>query len=466
MDIVNVMNEMRIESKVVIERDTMTGVPRVKLIFRYLPDAEKLFATVNNSTFLGTKVSLTFKDPNMNYASTTSGAKTLVVRHIPLGVTSIDFFDIVRPFGRIISCKVLPDRSGVESYALLQFEIQDQAERCLREMNGYILRGSVVSLGWQFDKNSPYGNYPQHPRQSLGSVPNGGSSYQYSSSPTEYSTGTGAAQVAVGAGWSASSPPSPTSLNYHFAPATLTPPMSPPAVVYKPVHSGNWNKEAPIPTGWHRQPDTSSPTQSSSPSPTAPTANHLHQNQYQPELFTTSQTIASTIASSLASGLDPRNLYIKNLPPTYTDTDLFRLFKPHGRIISAKIMLDPVSGLSKGFGFVSFEVGEQALLAMRELNGKRVSVADAKEEEEGGVAVHVKPLVVCIAEPKGFRERKLAGIYNDSGLAHGGAGKKKKGRRGSGGSTTSSQGSSGTGVPGSVVDAAAAAAASAGVTSV
>jgi polyadenylate-binding protein len=94
--------------------------------------------------FLGSKVNLTFKDPSMNYTSTTSGAKTLVVKHIPLGVTSLDFYDIVKRYGRILSCKVLMDRSGTESYGLLQFENQDHAERCLGEMNGGNFRGNTM----------------------------------------------------------------------------------------------------------------------------------------------------------------------------------------------------------------------------------------------------------------------------------------------------------------------------------
>lgn len=91
--------------------------------------------------FLGAKVHLTFKDPNMNF-SNTSGAKSIVCKHIPLGVTSLEFYEAVRPFGRIISCKVMIDRSGTESYALLQFENQDNADKCLNEMNGSQFKGN------------------------------------------------------------------------------------------------------------------------------------------------------------------------------------------------------------------------------------------------------------------------------------------------------------------------------------
>ncbi|KAJ3044643.1 hypothetical protein HDV00_001569 [Rhizophlyctis rosea] len=88
LDLVKVLNEMKMETKVIIERDPVTSTPlgRTKLLFTGEPDAERFFATVNSSMFLGAKVHLTFKDPNMNFRNT-SGTKSIVVKHIPLGVT-------------------------------------------------------------------------------------------------------------------------------------------------------------------------------------------------------------------------------------------------------------------------------------------------------------------------------------------------------------------------------------------
>ncbi|KAJ3389963.1 hypothetical protein HDU80_011377, partial [Chytriomyces hyalinus] len=70
LDIVNVMSSNNLEAKVVIDKDPVTLAPRVKAVFRYVPDAERFFATVNGSAFLGSKVHLTFKDPNMNFSNT------------------------------------------------------------------------------------------------------------------------------------------------------------------------------------------------------------------------------------------------------------------------------------------------------------------------------------------------------------------------------------------------------------
>ncbi|KAJ3064243.1 hypothetical protein HDU98_012328, partial [Podochytrium sp. JEL0797] len=207
LDIVNVMNDNQIEAKVVIDRDPVTNAPRVRVVFRYVPDAERFYATVNGSAFLGSKVHLTFKDPNLNF-STTSGSKTIVVKRIPLHATSLELHDAVRPLGRIIFCKVMMDRGGLENYALLQFEEQASAERCVGEMNGghVVIRGSPVAFNWQFPKN-PNHVYPSMrsstSSQSYYNVPIQQQQQQQQTYSQMMPTGLeGGINLAVSAGWS------------------------------------------------------------------------------------------------------------------------------------------------------------------------------------------------------------------------------------------------------------------------
>ncbi|KAA6395609.1 MAG: hypothetical protein EZS28_008860 [Streblomastix strix] len=49
------------------------------------------------------------------------------------------------------------------------------------------------------------------------------------------------------------------------------------------------------------------------------------------------------------------NLFVNYLPNNVTDVDLFNLFSPFGQVLSANIFLDQETGISKGFGFVSYE---------------------------------------------------------------------------------------------------------------
>ena len=70
--------------------------------------------------------------------------------------------------------------------------------------------------------------------------------------------------------------------------------------------------------------------------------------------------------------VDFTNLYIKNLDLNIRSSDLFNLFRKFGRIISARVMNNAQTGISKGFGFVSFSKAEEAFMALQEMNGKLV----------------------------------------------------------------------------------------------
>ncbi|KAJ3101903.1 Protein phosphatase PP2A regulatory subunit B [Phlyctochytrium bullatum] len=388
LDIVRVLNEMRVETKVIIERDPITGAPRVKVIFRYMPDAERFFATVNGSMFLGSKVQLTFKDPNMNF-SNTSGAKTIVVKHIPLGVTSLEFYDSVRPYGRIISCKVMIDRSGTDSYALLQFENQDHADKCLREMNGSIFRGNPITLSWQFPKNSPY-QYPTHKNAPLVA---GEAGRKSPPTATVLPASTENVQVAVAAGWNQPTPP-PTPPNTWSSPQTFTPATpisanSPWSVAGSLAStSGPTSPISPQSvTGWHTTTGGAATGWT-----TTGSGIDLNAAPFQPS----GGANAASFDLSGAAALDLRNLYVKNLEDHMDNLELFNLFRAYGRIVSAKVMRDEATGRSKGFGFVSFETEQMAQRALLELNGKRYGS---------------RTLVVNVAEPRGYREKKLQAIH-------------------------------------------------------
>jgi len=72
--------------------------------------------------------------------------------------------------------------------------------------------------------------------------------------------------------------------------------------------------------------------------------------------------------ASLPQGQNYTNLYIKNLEPEFTDDLLGAKFSEFGKVLSAAVMKDGL-GKSRGFGFVTFELMEQAMEAMEALNG-------------------------------------------------------------------------------------------------
>lgn len=64
------------------------------------------------------------------------------------------------------------------------------------------------------------------------------------------------------------------------------------------------------------------------------------------------------------------NLYVKNLDETINDDWLRTNFGKFGTITSARVMRDPTTGSSKGFGFVCFSTPEEASAAIQKMNNK------------------------------------------------------------------------------------------------
>lgn len=68
----------------------------------------------------------------------------------------------------------------------------------------------------------------------------------------------------------------------------------------------------------------------------------------------------------IKQSMDLCNLYIKGIQPGMSSSELFNLFKPFGRIISAKVMQQDKE--KRGFGFVSFSKSVESALAIISMN--------------------------------------------------------------------------------------------------
>ena len=62
------------------------------------------------------------------------------------------------------------------------------------------------------------------------------------------------------------------------------------------------------------------------------------------------------------------NLYVRNVPKSWTNEDLRQLFTPYGNIINTKILTDTITGTSKGVGFVLYNLKSEAEAAINALN--------------------------------------------------------------------------------------------------
>jgi len=95
-----------------------------------------------------------------------------------------------------------------------------------------------------------------------------------------------------------------------------------------------------------------------------------------------------------------KKLYVGNLGFAATDSDLAKMFEPHGSVESAKVITDRDSGRSKGFGFVEMKTDQEAQAAIAALSG----------QDSGG-----RPLTVNEAKPRSEGARAGSGRSGGSG---------------------------------------------------
>ena len=94
-------------------------------------------------------------------------------------------------------------------------------------------------------------------------------------------------------------------------------------------------------------------------------------------------------------------LYVGNLSFETTENDLQDLFEKHGQVSEVALMMDRMTGKSRGFAFVTMNEKAEAEAAIsalngKELNGRTLSVSEARPREERG------------ARPSGGGNRKFA----------------------------------------------------------
>lgn len=85
--------------------------------------------------------------------------------------------------------------------------------------------------------------------------------------------------------------------------------------------------------------------------------------------------------------VDKSNLFVGNFSWSLWENDMRKLFSPYGELEDVKLIIDRMTGRSKGFGFVKFVNEEDAARAMEELNdkevdGREIKITVAKPREE------------------------------------------------------------------------------------
>lgn len=80
-------------------------------------------------------------------------------------------------------------------------------------------------------------------------------------------------------------------------------------------------------------------------------------------------------------------LYVGNLAPNVSEVEIRALFSRAGAVTAVELMLDPTSGQSRGYGFVTMATPELAAAALEvfhgyELEGRHIAVTEARPPQQ------------------------------------------------------------------------------------
>lgn len=82
-----------------------------------------------------------------------------------------------------------------------------------------------------------------------------------------------------------------------------------------------------------------------------------------------------------------KKLFVGSLPWATTSDDLKEMFSKYGSVLRADVLMDKMTGRSRGFGFVEMENDNEAEAAIKELNdsdmnGRKLVVNEARPRED------------------------------------------------------------------------------------
>jgi cold-inducible RNA-binding protein len=80
-------------------------------------------------------------------------------------------------------------------------------------------------------------------------------------------------------------------------------------------------------------------------------------------------------------------LFVGNLSYNTLDAKLKEVFSAFGTVVSVQVIMDKMTGRSRGFGFVEMSTKEEAYEALSKLNGtevdgRKLNVNEARPREE------------------------------------------------------------------------------------
>ncbi|CAN1354301.1 RNA-binding protein BRN1 [Linum perenne] len=287
----------------------------------------------------------------------------LFVGMLPKNVSEAELSDLFSKYGTIKDLQILRgSQQTSKGCAFLKYDTKDQALAALEAINGkHKMEGSNVPLvvKWAdtekerqarraLKAQSQASNMPnsdlQHP-SSFGVLPMGyappynGYGYQ---APGTY----GIMPYRLPCGIRPDISPNMAPRNYGVPPASYVGsayPPSPGLQYSMPYPGGMMSHHRPSPSSMSQQVGNSSSPGSSSG--------------------------VTTSSGSQIEGPPGANLFIYHIPQEFGDQELANAFQPFGKVLSSKVFVDKATGVSKCFGFVSYDSPSAAQAAIGVMNG-------------------------------------------------------------------------------------------------
>ncbi|EKX74375.1 RNA recognition motif domain containing protein [Theileria equi strain WA] len=246
----------------------------------------------------------------------------LFIGSIPTNVTEDQLKTELSKYGKLVSLFYMPDQGKQNNgWAFVTFEDNKSATTTIEALNGKIVfEGSVQALEVVYAS-----------QRNMGDVGFGSSSTAASSSATTTTTPPVAATTATAATTAAAAAQIPgvaLGLWQQFT----TPEGVP---YYYNVRTGQTQWQKPV--------------------------------EMAPAMYGLGATRPPSVGGS-SFGPPGANLFVFHVPASWNDIDLIEHFKHFGTVISARVQRD-AAGRNRGFGFISYDNPQSALIAIKNMNG-------------------------------------------------------------------------------------------------
>ncbi|CAO1940880.1 unnamed protein product [Urochloa humidicola] len=320
----------------------------------------------------------------------------LFIGMLPKNVTDTELTDLFSKYGNIKDLQILrgSQQTSKAGCAFLKYETKDQALAAIEDLNGkHKIEGSSVPLvvKWADTEKERQARKAQKAQLQLSNMPN--------ASPMQQSSVFGALQMGYmpqynGFGYQ---PPGTYGLmQYPLSPMQnqgpfqgnsirgVNPELSPSSVQrsFNAMQLGG-----PYPAIPGMQYPGSYPGGLMNNRPFG----NSHSSIKVPNSNTAIPSSPSSNAGGQIEGPPGANLFIYHIPQEYGDQELSSAFQRFGRVLSAKVFVDKATGVSKCFGFVSYDSPASAQAAISMMNGFQLGGKKLKVQLKRVNNKHSKP---------------------------------------------------------------------------